>query len=835
MMPMCKLLSLSLLVLTLRGGAAAQSVDVATPEPLDPARALMSLPAQPHVALPEQYVWTADDITVLRKDRGKYSWSRTELRVAPHYFRAHFVVKSLPRAATVYIAGPREASVYLNGHLLGEFSSDPGAPINFRVFHADALHGLRVGDNVVAVAAVRGRGVVTGAGPDTTHQLAYGEVLVVKILPAAFGVEAQPLVITDTNWRSSAAALAGWFDAGFDDSAWRAVASLGPVESNVDLLQWSADAGMYGWPGYRGMSPWLRTYSMNAAAVTHVYAGRARFDHLDTLTSAQAAGPFTISTPPAAMNPVDAEAPSLLLDFGREVAGRLLVESASAVPARISIAYGESEIEAMSTGLTSGQRGGNYMGTNLLEVPGNGTARGPKSAFRYVHIRFLRGAPAAQFKAIRLEGIAYPVEYKGAFESSDARLNRIWEMGAYTAHLCMQDGVWDAPKRDRGRWIGDIDVEGRVIDTVFGDPRILEDTLQTLAESTPADQYVNGIAGYSGLWVTSLESLYMHSGDVAYLESQHAALLRILARMDRDIGPDNLLVASTHGWGFVDWSPGLYGATAETRIGTNLQYLRAYAAAARLLHFAGDETNAAKYAELGRALSQAASAYIDAHGTVGRTWQLNALAVLDGMGDAAPQIWPEVLAHVKQDAPTDQAITPYFNAYVLDAMSALNHRAEALAWLRTYWGGMIDEGATSFWENYDLRWPKTDYALSLQADGTSGYFVSLAHGWSSGPTAWLAENVLGITPASPGYATVNVRPDLLGLEFARGAVPTPHGNILIRIDRQGIVLDLPAGIAAAHVTYSPQAVGQMVYVDGEAVHGSVIEITQAGHHVITAH
>ena len=77
--------------------------------------------------------------------------------------------------------------------------------------------------------------------------------------------------------------------------------------------------------------------------------------------------------------------------------------------------------------------------------------------------------PGLTFSAIRLEGIYYPVQYAGSFESSDPLLNRIWETGAYTAHLCMQDGLWDAPKRDRGRWAGDIDVEGRVISTAFGD------------------------------------------------------------------------------------------------------------------------------------------------------------------------------------------------------------------------------------------------------------------------------------------------------------------------------------------------------------------------------
>jgi hypothetical protein len=110
---------------------------------------------------------------------------------------------------------------------------------------------------------------------------------------------------------------------------------------------------------------------------------------------------------------------------------------------------------------------------------------------------------------------------------------------------------------------------------------------------------------------------------------------------------------------------------------------------------------------------------------------------------------------------------------------------------------MLAEGATSFWESYDLRWPKTDPHLSLQADGTSGFFVSLAHGWSSGPTAWLSENVLGITPIAPGYSEVSITPNLLGLDWVRGSVATPHGPIAVAIDQsKNLTLTLPAGVTA---------------------------------------
>ncbi len=767
--------------------------------PLDPTRTLLPGPAPAYAALPEQYIWTFGDITAQRPDHSKFPWNRPDLRATPHYFRAHFHVTALPQAATLYIAGPREAHIFLNGHPLGDFYINTEAPIGFHVFHVSVDGGLRSGDNVLAIEAIRGRGVVSGSGPVTTQQLAYGEILAAKIVPASFGADASALLISDTNWRSIAVPadkpIDNWSTATFDDSLWHSVASLGPVESNVDFFQWSADAGMYGWPGYMGMSPALRTFPLIAVEVTHVFTGHATFSHLSSLTMEKAAEPFTV-TNKATVQTTDADAPSLLLDFGREVAGRLLVESASPADATLSIAYGESEVEALATGLTPEQQGGNYLGTNILEVPANGFARGPKSGFRYVRIRFLHGASVAAFKAIRVEGIYYPVTYAGSFESSDPLLNRIWETGAYTAHLCMQDGTWDAVKRDRGRWAGDLDVEGRVISAVFGDRELMEETLRAMVPS--GGEHVNGIPSYSALWITSLASLYQSSGDKAFLASEHNDLLRILEAMDASLDARGLFDNAKHQWLFVDWAPGLYAYTPEARIGTQLQYIRGYRAAVALLQDLGDATNAKRYEIQATKALAAVHGLRDPNGaTYGSTWQLNALATLTDDQTTRPALWDDVLSHVKQDSPSDQVISPYFNAYVLDAMTAAGHHSEALDWIRTYWGGMLAEGATSFWESYDLRWPKTNPHLSLQADGTSGYFVSMAHGWSSGPTAWLTENILGIMPASPGYDIVSIRPHLSGLEYAQGSVPTPHGVITIRVDRRkGIAFDLPPGVTA---------------------------------------
>jgi hypothetical protein len=70
---------------------------------------------------------------------------------------------------------------------------------------------------------------------------------------------------------------------------------------------------------------------------------------------------------------------------------------------------------------------------------------------------------------------------------------------------------------------------------------------------------------------------------------------------------------------------------------------------------------------------------------------------------------------------------------------------------------------------------------SVDAEGTApiGIAPSWNHGWSSGAAPALTNEVLGVTPASPGFASVSVAPHPSGLSWARGVVPTPQGAVAV--------------------------------------------------------
>ncbi|MFQ6098579.1 MAG: alpha-L-rhamnosidase C-terminal domain-containing protein, partial [Armatimonadota bacterium] len=70
---------------------------------------------------------------------------------------------------------------------------------------------------------------------------------------------------------------------------------------------------------------------------------------------------------------------------------------------------------------------------------------------------------------------------------------------------------------------------------------------------------------------------------------------------------------------------------------------------------------------------------------------------------------------------------------------------------------------------------------------------------SAAPGFFLPTILLGVTPVEPGFRKVRIAPQTCGLSWARGRVPTPHGEIAVSWSTEDdrIVLDvaLPPSVA----------------------------------------
>ena len=167
--------------------------------------------------------------------------------------------------------------------------------------------------------------------------------------------------------------------------------------------------------------------------------------------------------------------------------------------------------------------------------------------------------------------------------------------------------------------------------------------------------------------------------------------------------------------------------------------------------------------------------------------QAAALLALAGLGDA------QELNRTVMAVDGARRMSTFYGYYVLQARAKAGDYQGCLDCLRQYWGAMLDVGATTFWEDFDLAWLEQAGRIdALTPPGKKdlhgdfgnycykGFRHSLCHGWASGPTPWLSHYVLGVTILVPGCKTVKIDPHLGDLQWVEGTFPTPLGLIRIK-------------------------------------------------------
>jgi hypothetical protein len=133
--------------------------------------------------------------------------------------------------------------------------------------------------------------------------------------------------------------------------------------------------------------------------------------------------------------------------------------------------------------------------------------------------------------------------------------------------------------------------------------------------------------------------------------------------------------------------------------------------------------------------------------------------------------------------------TPYMRFYELAALAESGQQDYVTRQIKDYWGGMLRDGATCFWEQYDPKQKGVErFAMYGKAFG-----MSLCHAWGASPLYLLGRYYLGVQPTQPGYAAYVVEPKLGGLEWIEGKVPTPHGDIAVAASLKEIRVSAPGG------------------------------------------
>ena len=460
----------------------------------------------------------------------------------------------------------------------------------------------------------------------------------------------------------------------------------------------------------------------------------------------------------------------VLLDFGSSFHGGVKIDPFGG--GRIRVKFGESVSEAVGASNQDCSRK-----DALLDLPVYGSLEYGNTVFRFVEI-VNEGTEPLAFLNVTGVALECDLEVTGSFESSDARLNEIWRTAVRTVHLCMQDYLYDGAKRDRIVWMGDMHSEIRGVLCAFSDTSIIRDSFGFLMRQSGPEQPMNNIYTYSCWFIISVWDYYLATGDRQFLEAHADYFRRMLAHYVRFVGEDGSENVPERR--FLDW-PNNDDLSAK-HAGIQALLLWMMQAGEKILQELKFDTSAVVAArkKLLRHVPDPAGRKAPA-----------ALMTLTGLADRRDVLHRDPF----------RGVSTFYGYYMLLAQET----RPALELIRRYWGGMLDCGATSFWEDFDLDWTvnagrideipapgKKDIHADFGNYCYKGLRHSLSHGWSCGPAPFLSERVLGVSFPEPGK--VLIRPDLGDLDYVRGTVPTPQGLITVEADPKGFRCDVPPGL-----------------------------------------
>lgn len=410
---------------------------------------------------------------------------------------------------------------------------------------------------------------------------------------------------------------------------------------------------------------------------------------------------------------------------------------------------------------------------------------------------------------------SFPVTYKGSFECSDPELTRMWRAYRWLTQICMQTHHLDSPNHQEPICDpGDYLIESIANYYAFGEPWLARQDLRKFGGLLRQLKYQNFHTSYSLLWLQMLMAYYDYTGDQSLVTELAPQVHELLATFTGWRGK-NGLISEAPNYMFMDWvkiadfgchhPPAVIGQGYLTAF-----YYRALLDARRVAELAGDRMRVKAYNRLRDEIAVAFNRelwnakeglYRDGKpfqsSVKPNKWlpadkdietfstQVNSLAVLY---DLAPKKKQPVIVDTFM-ARSDLNTQPYFMFFLFDA---LNH------------AGRFEKYAVSQMK----RWQMVETTQSYYEMWSGG---DLSHAWGSAPMIQMSASILGVQPLSPGFAKFVVRPQTCGLAWARGIVPTPHGDIALSWTNAGGRLHLeiivPDGCQAEILTDKKRHVG----------------------------
>lgn len=411
-----------------------------------------------------------------------------------------------------------------------------------------------------------------------------------------------------------------------------------------------------------------------------------------------------------------------------------------------------------------------------------------RRGFRYLGVTF-RSTTGATLKRLSVKESTYQPRQIATFRSSDARLNEIFRVGQRTLLLCMEDTLTDCPSYEQVFWTGDARNEALFAAYTFGAYDLVERGQRLVAHSLQrlplaASQCPSGwdviIPSFSFLSVLTAWEGYWNSGNLTFLAEQYPALRKNLTNGVSLCNGEGLFNAEA--WNFLDWAE-FEVEKGSSFLPNSILLAGALQSGVKIAQALGEPDDASlfkQYAEriktaIARRWNPLKRAFPDSvlpNGTPSERHSLHTtiLALMFDLLDGEDRASAVAsLSRERSDLTPLGSPNTYF--YLMEVLEKQGTPPEQLlSRVESFWGGMIDAGALTFWE-------------TLNFAGSEFITRSHCHGWSAGPVYLLPRVIFGIRQLEAGWRKIQLTPDPVGLDWVEATVCTPLGMLELTLKR----------------------------------------------------
>ncbi|MGF7037480.1 alpha-L-rhamnosidase C-terminal domain-containing protein [Mucilaginibacter lappiensis] len=553
---------------------------------------------------------------------------------------------------------------------------------------------------------------------------------------------------------------------------------------------------------------WLVTYedkewidasgkTSDVSATQYVSAGAWNFDSADKTPST-----FRLPTEEHRPEKTERKEHSILVDFGKETFGYAKLNGLKGA-GNVKLCYGESKEEALATATCELLDSIHIDQSQKADLTMEGSR-----AFRYINVLFDENVSADDISMLYEYS---PVEQRGSFRCSDEEINKIWDVSAYTLHLNTREFFIDGIKRDRWVWSGDAYQSYLMNYYLYFDSPTVTRTLYALRGKDPVTSHINTIMDYTFYWFMGIYDYYQYTGDKSFIKQMYPRMQSLMSYCLSRRDKNGLMEGLPGDWVFIDWADKL-NKQGEVSF-EQLLLCRSLETMALCANIMQDKPGAARYNQLSTGLKSKIFAYywsnqkhalvhsrVNGKQTDNVTRYANMFSIFFNYFTEAQK--QDVKKYVLLNDKIQKITTPYMRFYELEALCAMGEQSYVLKEMKDYWGGMLNLGATTFWEEYD---PNKSGAAHYAMYGRP-FGKSLCHAWGASPIYLLGKYYLGVKPTAPAYQQYIIEPKLGGLQWMEGSVPTPKGDIKVYCSTKQIKVSGDTGTGILHFASSTMPV-----------------------------